>query len=67
MTESNIHNERKVKNLLLLGLLLLFVVFIFAVTIVKLNVSPDSVQGNPSVTEQPNGENPLSDIEPTKE
>jgi hypothetical protein len=35
MTESQIHQERKVKNLLLLGLLLLFVVMVFAVTIIK--------------------------------
>ncbi len=37
MEKSKVHSERKVKNYLLLGLILLFVVFVFAVTIVRLN------------------------------
>ena len=35
MENSQTHQDRKVKNYLLLGLLLLFVVMIFAVTIIK--------------------------------
>jgi heme/copper-type cytochrome/quinol oxidase subunit 2 len=33
---SNTHQERKVKNYLLLGLLLLIVIFVFSITLVKL-------------------------------
>lgn len=39
MSDSKIHDERKVKNYLLLGLLVLFVIVVFAVTMVKLSTA----------------------------
>lgn len=45
MSNSKIHDSRKVKNYLVFGLLLLFVIFVFAITIVKLHIASEATGG----------------------
>ncbi len=42
---SQVHEQRKVKNFLLLGLLTLVVIFVFSITLVKVRFAEDDHKG----------------------
>ncbi len=47
------HEDKKVKNYLILGLLLLFVIAVFAVTIVKLDAAGEKLRTTPTEEKTP--------------